>query len=347
MYIRGLGWVSVDDSELVEPAASEAEGVEITDSIRKEIEDHVTALKSLVEAGKQKDAEAFAELLWKLACDNAANQATIVEAGGIEALVALVRSGAAPGQEQAARVLAQLAYNDATNQAAVAEAGGVEALVALLASSAAGGQEPAARALANIAYNNAANQAAIAEAGGVEALVALVTNGTADGREVAAAALVNLTCDSAPNRAAIVEAGGIAPLVALVRSGAADSQAVRALVNLDLAGYVSRLQSENASLKRRLAEEDVVDLCDGDAPPPEKKRTLRDMVDEEKDATLKRVKLEQANAAGEAEEAQDTLGYQVRFTNALQTKIDKLAALAKANGVDAAAVDAIKNRPNH
>ena len=126
MYIRGLGWVSVDDSELVEPAASEAEGVEITDSIRKEIEDHVTALKSLVEAGKQKDAEAFAELLWKLACDNAANQATIVEAGGIEALVALVRSGAAPGQEQAARVLAQLAYNDATNQAAVAEAGGVQ-----------------------------------------------------------------------------------------------------------------------------------------------------------------------------------------------------------------------------
>ena len=45
-------------------------------------------------------------------------------------------------------------------------------------------------------------------------------------------------------------------------------------------------------------------------------------------------------------DAQDTLGYQVRFTNALQTKIDKLAALAKANGVDAAAVDAIKNGPN-
>ena len=45
MYIRGLGWVSVDDSELVEPAASEAEGVEITDSIRKEIEDHVIFAK--------------------------------------------------------------------------------------------------------------------------------------------------------------------------------------------------------------------------------------------------------------------------------------------------------------
>ena len=53
-----------------------------------------------------------------------------------------------------------------------------------------------------------------------------------------------------------------------------------------------------------------------------------------------------ATANDDAEEAQDTLGYQVRFTDALQTKIDELAALAKANGVDAAAVDAIKNRPN-
>ena len=53
-----------------------------------------------------------------------------------------------------------------------------------------------------------------------------------------------------------------------------------------------------------------------------------------------------ARAADDCEEAQDTLGYQVRFTDALQTKIDELAALAKANGVDAAAVDAIKNRPN-
>ena len=53
-----------------------------------------------------------------------------------------------------------------------------------------------------------------------------------------------------------------------------------------------------------------------------------------------------ATAAGDCEDAQDTLGYQVRFTDAHQTKIDELAALAKANGVDAAAVDAIKNRAN-
>ena len=53
-----------------------------------------------------------------------------------------------------------------------------------------------------------------------------------------------------------------------------------------------------------------------------------------------------ATANDDAEEAQDTLGYQVRFTDALQTKIDELAALAKESGADAAAVDAIKNRPN-
>ena len=53
-----------------------------------------------------------------------------------------------------------------------------------------------------------------------------------------------------------------------------------------------------------------------------------------------------AAATEDRDDAQDTLGYQVRFTNALQTKLDKLAALAKANGVDAAAVDAIKNGPN-
>ena len=50
------------------------------------------------------------------------------------------------------------------------------------------------------------------------------------------------------------------------------------------------------------------------------------------------------DAAGEAEEAQDTLGYQVRFTDALQTKIDELHALA--SQVDPVAADAIKSRPN-
>ena len=53
---------------------------------------------------------------------------------------------------------------------------------------------------------------------------------------------------------------------------------------------------------------------------------------------------EAATAAGDCEDAQDTLGYQVRFTDALQTKIDELHALAYQ--VDPVAADAIKNRQN-
>ena len=49
-----------------------------------------------------------------------------------------------------------------------------------------------------------------------------------------------------------------------------------------------------------------------------------------------------ATANDDAEEAQDTLGYQVRFTDALQTKIDELHALACQ--IDPVAADAIKNR---
>ena len=49
-----------------------------------------------------------------------------------------------------------------------------------------------------------------------------------------------------------------------------------------------------------------------------------------------------ATAAEDREDAQDTLGYQVRFTNALQTKIDELHALACQ--IDPVAADAIKNR---
>ena len=135
----------------------------------------------------------------------------------------------------------------------------------------------------------------------------------------------------------------------------------------------SRLQSENASLKRQLAGDDVVDMRDGDASPPAKKRNaLRDAHDEQQSSKLKRVKEEKldaeracdrtdataaaasaaaakasaaaATAHNDAEEAQDTLGYQVRFTDALQTKIDELHALA--SQVDPVAADAIKNRAN-
>ena len=79
---------------------------------------------------------------------------------------------------------------------------------------------------------------------------------------------------------------------------------------------------------------------------PEPKTTSLDATAAAASAAAATANADAAAAAEDAEDAQDTLGYQVRFTNALQTKIDELAALAKANGVDAAAVDAIKNGPN-
>ena len=78
----------------------------------------------------------------------------------------------------------------------------------------------------------------------------------------------------------------------------------------------------------------------------EGQRDRTDAVAAEASAAAATANADAATAAEDRLDAQDTLGYQVRFTNALQTKIDKLAALAKANGVDAAAVDAIKNGPN-
>ena len=188
--------------------------------------------------------------------------------------------------------------------------------------------------------------------------------------------------ETSTNRLAIIAAGGVEALTPLLGRERGKKDAEYALRNLHPAECVSELQSkkaslksENESLKHQLAGDDVVDLREGDASPPAKKRNaLRDAHDEQQAATLNHVKQEnvvvegqrdrtdataaEASAAAakasaaavtakdDAEEAQDTLGYQVRFTDALQTKIDELAALAKANGVDAAAVDAIKNRAN-
>ena len=115
---------------------------------------------------------------------------------------------------------------------------------------------------------------------------------------------------------------------------------------------MQRLKTENESLKRRLGEGSAIDLRDGDAPPPVKKRTLRDAHDEQQIAILKRVKQEKIDAEGardraveDLEDVQDDLVNPLTLTvNALQTKIDELHALACQ--VDPVAADAIKNRSN-
>ena len=290
----------------------------------------------------------------------------------IERHVKALQSGeAVHGYQGAAAVdaLEKLADEDDANRTAIATA-----LVTLVANGAAGGQERAARALGILA--DRANKAAIVAAGAIKPLVALVASGAADGQEMAARVFGTLAHNNAANKAAIIAAGGVEALVALQMNGSDRSKihARSALSNLGplVAERFSRLQSENASLKRQLAgEEDVVSLCDGEAPLPAKESSaLRDAHDKQQTAVLRRVKEEKADAEGArdrndavaaaastaaataaAEAAQELEDVHEDFVNpltltvnALQTKIDELHALAYQ--VDPVAADAIKNRQN-
>ena len=109
------------------------------------------------------------------------------------------------------------------------------------------------------------------------------------------------------------------------------------------------LKSEVASLKRRLSryEGPFVDLThddDGDDATCHRDKRLRARHDQAIAERVVQVKVEKRAAEEDAEDAQETLGYQVRTTDALQTKVDELAALARAHGADPAAIDAIKYR---
>ena len=177
--------------------------------------------------------------------------------------------------------------------------------------------------------------------------MAIVRNGPAGGQENAAWVLGDLA-DNDPICTAIIEAGGVEALVALLLNGSdrCKSNAKWALTELPIAEYVSRLRSENASLKRQLAGDDVVDLRDGDASPPAKKRNaLRDAHDEQQSSTLNRVKKEKADAEGardrtdavaaaasadlagaasELEDAQELAGHLYQSENNKMSTIDEL-----------------------
>ena len=67
---------------------------------------------------------------------------------------------------------------------------------------------------------------------------------------------------------------------------------------------------------------------DDDAPPPKRKRdALRELVDDQQRSALLQVKIEKGQALEDAEEANETLGYQIRTTDCLQGKIDELVNL--------------------
>ena len=285
-----------------------------------------------------------------------------------------LQSGNAEGRRAAEDALIKLAFSDA-NCTVIAKR-----LVRLLSGGSADDQWAAAKALWCVAHYWAANRATIVAARGIEALVALVRSGVAGGQAMASRALRDLVIHNDANQvavvaAAIVAAGGIEALSALRANGSHDGKfhAKQALEKLGPAvgDYVSKLHSENASLKRRLGEEDVVDLCGDGAPPPAKKNALRDEHDRKTQEHIVEVKKEKADAEGardrtdaiaaaasvaaatatadareateELEDVHDDFVNPLTLTvNALQTKIDELHALARQ--VDPVAADAIKNR---
>ena len=72
--------------------------------------------------------------LQHLAFNNAANQAAIASAGGIEVVVAAMGAHASDAavEQNGCSALQYLASNNAANQAAIAAAGGIEAVVAAM-----------------------------------------------------------------------------------------------------------------------------------------------------------------------------------------------------------------------
>ena len=124
-----------------------------------------------------------------------------------------------------------------------------------------------------------------------------------------------------------------------------------------LRSELAELKAQVANLKRQRPDDDaaidLTDEVDEEVEHCHKRSRLGEQHDAETTARLARVKQEKAEAVEEKkealedkEDAQETLGYQVRTTDALMTKIDELAALARASGADAAAVNAIRDRPN-
>ena len=122
-----------------------------------------------------------------------------------------------------------------------------------------------------------------------------------------------------------------------------------------LRSELAELKAQVANLKRQRPDDDAaIDLTDDIDERRHKRSRLGERHDAETTAHLARVKSEKVaaieekkEALEEKEDAQETLGYQVRTTDALMTKIDELAALARASGADPAAVNAIRDRPNY
>ena len=220
----------------------------------------------------------------------------------IERHVKEVQSGASHFKSSALVALKKLANEDDANRAAIAQR-----LVGLLSGGSANDQKHAATALMNFAFRDTANSVAITAAGAIAPLVALVTNGTADCQERAVSALGNLAINNTANKVAIVAAGAFEALTALLENGSDPGKecAQRVLEKLGpLAEYVSRLQSEKASLQRRLdryegtGKIDMTQDDDGDDDAQRRDTGLREEYDRATQEHIVEVKKEKLDAEG-------------------------------------------------
>jgi len=257
--------------------------------------------------------------------------------------VSALKHSNADGKLAAAQALSLLKLGGSSRsyEYAVALSGAIEPLVALLRDSEAGGKKAAVMALSNLVDDFGD---AIVDADPLEPLVALLRDGDNEDQTVVVGMLHYLygmwrtrkDCDWSSDRyrlkddrvlSAIIAAGALETLEHLVCTSSfrQTCDSTQLLLSLRLPTHLLRLQSENASLKRRLGEEDVVDLRDGDAPPPAKKRNaLRDAHDEQHTATVKRVKQEKVDAVEDLEDAQELTGHLVQSENNRMTEIDEL-----------------------
>ena len=192
-------------------------------------------------SASEEPKETAAGVLWKLAAEHAANQATIAEARGIESLVRYVGCAAEEGQDKAALALASLGLDHPANRTTIATL-----LVALLRDTPPThvAREKAARAVSRFARAHPSNPDALADAGAValavsqlaprkasadarHSMVGSRAGGDADGAEAAlrqhvethkqlCASLWSLSEGNASNQAAIAEEGGIPLLIRLL-----------------------------------------------------------------------------------------------------------------------------------
>jgi len=183
----------------------------------------ITTLIQIVREGPQEERPKAVLALMNLILDNPANQAALVDEGGIGALVALTNEQPAAIElcGMVAKVISTLGMADAAYATKIASAGGIAMLVNLCSTPACG---YAVFALRSLAVNSSDAKALIALEGGIPPLVRLLREGSPELPGYAAGALAALAEGCAENQAAIVNAGGVIPLISLLHQGGPDER---------------------------------------------------------------------------------------------------------------------------